>query len=54
MGKKRNANMVFMGNPNGNTPPAKCGHSWENIKIDLNESNSRLIWLGIGTSARLL
>jgi hypothetical protein len=59
-GEKRNAYMVFVGKPDGKRPLRRPRRRWVNkIKIDLKERSEGvllfgLIWLGIGTSGRLL
>jgi hypothetical protein len=51
-GQKRNACKVYMGKPEGITPPGGLMRRWEdNVRKDLEEmmwDNIGFVWLGIG------
>jgi hypothetical protein len=51
MGAKRNAYRILMGKPEGKRPLGRPRRRWEdNIRMDLREVWTGLIWLRIGTS----
>jgi hypothetical protein len=54
-GAKRKAYRISVGKPEGKRPLGRPKRRWvDNIKMDLREIGTGLIWLRIGTSGRLL
>jgi hypothetical protein len=55
MGEKMNAYRILVGNPVGKRLVEKPRRRWENnIKMNLRQDKTGLIWLRIGTSGGLL